>query len=229
MDGDGAIELVMTGEQDDSPYRAKLFVYEAATGRLEGSYVLSDTGSRDGLVALADLGTECGAGTQLSMIVQTDETLEAVTWDGQDFADQPGFPVTWSTDHWVSNSAPVVGDLDGDGSPEIAFTGQYAGDGINGSVFAFHADGDRVRRFPKDLELGGGGVPAIADVDLDGRNELVIKGSYTRDGSSPSIWTYDLAGGATAVGSTPRVEWGQFMNTSDHRSVYEAPPCSPAG
>lgn len=225
VDGDGAIELVIAGRQDASPYRSKLFVYEAATGRLEGSHVLSDTGPRDGVVALADLGVECGVGTQLSMIVQTDETLEVVTWDGEDFADRPGFPVTWSTEHWVSNSAPVVGDLDADGRPDIAFTGQYAGDGVNGSVFAFDADGDRLPRFPKDLPIGGGGVPAIADVDLDGRNELVIKGSYTRDGSSPSMWIYDLGAGSTAVGSNRRVEWGQFMNTSDHRSAYETPSC----
>jgi hypothetical protein len=114
----------------------------------------------------------------------------------------------------------VVGDVNGDGSPDIVFTGQVQGDGEHGSVFAYDAGGDLLPRFPKNLPISSGGVPAIADVDLDGRNEIVVKGAYTHTTWSPSIWLYDLGGGPA---DPP--EWSQFMNTSDHRSVYESPTC----
>jgi hypothetical protein len=63
-------------------------------------------------------------------------------------------------------------------------------------------------------------VPAIADIDNDGRNELVIMGSQWtgQSGYFDHIWVYDLGG--PAHGS---VHWGQYMGGPRHQGWYIPP------
>ena len=82
-------------------------------------------------------------------------------------------------------STPAVGDLDGDGSPEVVAAG------ISGFIGAWHADGTVVQGFPRwtlgrDRETFGGslynldqGVAAsvvLADLDDDGSLEVIVAG-----------------------------------------------------
>ncbi|MCK4872127.1 MAG: hypothetical protein KAS72_05340, partial [Phycisphaerales bacterium] len=71
--------------------------------------------------------------------------------------------------------------------------------------------------FPKSLPIGSGAVPAIADIDLDGRNEIIIGGSYWNGvlGNYDKVWAYDLGGGPHG-----RVEWSQFGGNARHTGVY---------
>ena len=62
------------------------------------------------------------------------------------------------------------------GLPDIAITTQIAGSSVNGEVRLYSRNGTMNPHFPKALPIGSGGVPAIADVDGDGRNELVVLG-----------------------------------------------------
>src|SRR5206468_140948 len=64
-----------------------------------------------------------------------------------------------------------------------------------------------------------GGVPAIADVDLDGRNELVVMSDAWngQQGFYDKVWAYDLHG-STYGG----IEWGQFGGDPEHTNCY---PC----
>jgi hypothetical protein len=70
-------------------------------------------------------------------------------------------------------SSIAVGDLDGDGNVEIV-TGGYDGTtaGLTGGLLAFHSDGTLMWKAP-DLFVGWGG-PAIADMDGDGKPEVII-------------------------------------------------------
>ena len=70
--------------------------------------------------------------------------------------------------------------MDGDGEPDIAITVQVAGSSVNGDVRLFNRNGVMHPHFPKPLPIGGGAVPAIADVDGDGRNELLVGFSMSR-------------------------------------------------
>ncbi len=149
--------------------------------------------------------------------MQTDSAINIWKGDGTVFA---GWPVQSGLYTPPMNGAPVVGDVDGDRRPEIIVLTSPGG-GDAGEVRAYRTDGTLHPAFPKRLDrLGSGAVPAIADLDLDGRNELVVTGNYW-DGVSgyyDKVWVYDL-GGATPHG---RIEWGQFMGGPAHRGVYVA-------
>jgi hypothetical protein len=131
-----------------------------------------------------------------------------------------GWPQALGASLWQGNSGPVVGDVTGDGQPDIAITTQVAGSAENGQLRLYHKTGAVVAGFPKALPLGSGATPAIADVDLDGRNELVVGGSYWNGvtGSYDTLWVYDLHG--TAYGP---VLWGQFMGGPRHQGRYGQP------
>lgn len=74
-----------------------------------------------------------------------------------------GWPVTLPGS---SEGSPVIGDIDGDGSPDIVH-GIGGGD-LNAPdrMYAFHADGTGVAGFP--IALGGPAAPSAVITDLDG-------------------------------------------------------------
>ena len=224
VDGDGALEVVIIGSTPTYPWPSTVIIVEAATGRVEGLHQLSGGVPYGSAPALAELDDPCTPGGRLEIVVQTEPTLEVVTWDGTRFRERPGFPVTWSQTQWIGESAAVVGDVDGDRRSDVVFTGQDAGESANGTVYAFSASGAPLARFPKRLPIGSGGMPAIADVDLDGRNEIAIKGSAWdgTPGWRDTLWLYDLGGGEHG-----RVEWGQFMHDAQHSGQYDPVRCPP--
>jgi len=86
----------------------------------------------------------------------------------------PGWPVT--VDGQVGTS-PALGDLDGDGIPEVVVTDDDSGPGGVHAVYAFRGNGTRMfRTLPKDF-FGGtvsAGSPVIADVLGDGGVEILL-------------------------------------------------------
>jgi hypothetical protein len=78
-------------------------------------------------------------------------------------------------------SCPALGDLDGDGVPEIVVDRQLAGGSISGT-YAFHADGTFFWEAP-GTGCGTGG-PAIADLNADGFPEVITQTAVlTHDGA----------------------------------------------
>ena len=152
--------------------------------------------------ALADL-----AGDEHLEIVfgAADQKIYAIDGGGRDL---PGWPVL-ARDGENGNiakilSSPAIGDLDGDGDPEIVEgTGEAYGStpSTTGRVHAFEADGTPVPGWPVEppalaadsIPLAGEGVPdspALADVDGDGDDEVAAAAFtgypqlYDGDGSS---------------------------------------------
>jgi hypothetical protein len=207
VDGDPGLEIVVANKHNE------VRVY-AGDGTLEATIPYEGTVFYSTAVALGDLDSDGLA----EIVVQTNEWLNVLRGDGTAY---PGWPVHLGSPLWMGNSSPVIGDVDGDGDQDIVVTVQQAGSGTQGEVHAYDSDGSMLAAFPKPLPMGAGGVPAIADFDLDGRNEIIVTGCYWdgTTGDHPKVWAFDLQG-ETYGG----IEWGQFMHDEGHTGNYFGDP-----
>ncbi|MCU0498013.1 MAG: FG-GAP-like repeat-containing protein [Anaerolineae bacterium] len=202
VDGDGQLEIVTPRQ---------IF---SANGTLERNLTLTGEGSYvSGMPALADLD-----GDQVpEIIVQSDTRIHVL--NGSTGTAYPGFPVSFS-DTWFGSSAPVVGDIDGDLRPDIVITTKVAGSCTGGAVRAYNRNGQVLAGFPIALNLNDGTVPVIADLDLDGRNEIIVTASRNCNPAlADHVWVYDLGGSAHGA-----IQWGQLGGNSSHTGLYQAPP-----
>ncbi len=137
-------------------------------------------------------------------------------------------------------SSPAIGDLEGDGSPEIIEgTAEAYGStpATNGRVYAFKADGTRVPGWPvsppalsaDSIPLVGEGVPvspALADVDGDGDDEVAVA-AFT---GTPQLYDGDGGeiGGAGAQGHF-QTEGRGPPRPRAHRRRSRSAPTRPSG
>ncbi len=102
------------------------------------------------------------------------ETSDACDWEVGGFTPI----VEWDVPGTTSTALPVVGDLDGDGIPEIVMNQALLG---TGTLVAFHGDGSGVLWRCTDCRAGYGAAPAIADVDDDGVPEVFVVREYVSE------------------------------------------------
>ena len=210
VDGDGQLEIVVATRVPGSPFPTDGALVLSANGAVERTLATTGNTSVGSAPALVDLD---GDGFP-EIVLQTASAVNV--WKGNGAA-LPGWPVTLGTYVPPPNGAPVAGDLDGDQQPDVVV---LARDAEGGKVMALRNDGTPLAGFPKHLDrLGSGAVPAIADIDRDGRNELIVTSDYWDGvpGYYDKVWVYDL-GGPTRHG---RAEWGQFMSAASHHGRYD--------
>lgn len=134
-------------------------------------------------------------------------------FDGATGADRAGFPLAFNE---VIHSSPALGDLDGDGFPDIVVgTGNCYGSnsacgtfhpGVGEYVIAVNRNGVALPGWPKVLPTGRYpvGSPALADLDRDGDLEVVLNTSQRGTGppQTGSVFVFD--GSATTVSGWPK-------------------------
>jgi hypothetical protein len=138
-------------------------------------------------------------------------------------------------------STPAVGDVDGDGFPDVVFGGWDL------RVHALDRNGNELPGFPVWQDDTVWSSPALYDVDGDGRMEIFIGGDSTAGGSEDLdgglLHAYDWQGGAVheiwrrqftdTVGGSPAIgdidgdgrldlvtTVGDFFHTADSHRVY---------
>jgi hypothetical protein len=130
------------------------------------------------------VGDVNGDGTKDIIATSLDQRLHAWSYNGGPL---PGFPVyTYDT----SLSAPALGDVDGDGLPEIVFGGDMDGGQplpAGGYLWVVNGDGTTNPGYPTGLSSEViWSSPALADLDLDGDLDIVVgtgRNFYTGDSS----------------------------------------------
>lgn len=219
VDGDGQPEIVVVVHEDNFPWYTvvKIISHE---GIVENSIRGLSTVYSGAAPALADLD-----GDKIPEIVyQSQGVLYALKADGSNL---PGYPATWDDQNdWVGNSAPVIADVDGDWRPDIVITTYRGGQSVVGKVRAYNAEGTLLTGFPKDINIGYGAVPAIADIDLDGTNEIIVSSSMNNGiaGYYDKVWVYRLN-----QKQHGKIQWSQFGNGPRHQGVYTLHPVGTPG
>jgi hypothetical protein len=156
LDFDGLAEVIAPTES------GQLFVLDEGGSDHPGFPFSSPTGSR--LTAAAVANVLGGAAPEIAFSAY-EWTTHLVYQDGDE---QSGYPVEPGTG-WYAIAAPIMGRVDG-------FSGDVATASRGGDVWAFDNFGNVVDGWPQPM--GGANQvelsPAMGDVDLDGRNEIVV-------------------------------------------------------
>lgn len=101
----------------------------------------------------------------------------------------------------ATQSTPVVGDVDGDGRPEIILGAE------DGQLYAWNHDGTQAAGFPIQTAGEVRGSAALGDIDGDGRVEVVMAGW------DKNLYVWDLDGQAAAA----LLPWPFFRHDAQNR------------
>lgn len=149
-------------------------------------------------------------------------TIWAINGDGTNV---PGWPVT--VEQYI-NSSPALGDIDHDGQLDIVVGAGRGTAGRENLVFAFHADGTPISGWPVVTAATMEAPPALADIDKDGKLEVIIgcgwNGGYNTCGDGTAK-LYALNDDGTFVPGFPMQP--QLATYWVDRSQSRAMPFSP--
>jgi len=140
------------------------------------------------------------------------ETVIAVTGPGTAWALDDNcsftdyFPVFLNQEN-SGMSSPVMGDVDGDGLPEIVCTSE------SGLVYAVSGQGLVIDGFPLTTGSGLAVTPLLADIDLDGDTDIlaVSRGGWLYAWDVPGVW------------SERGCPWPALFHDASHTGYMERP------
>lgn len=188
--GDGFLEIVFGDEN------GQLFVLNKDGAFVGGGPFNFGPTKKTTTPALADVDKD----TTLEIIITSYERdspynfaqLNVLKWNGTNFVQMPGFPIPFA---YGGDSAPVVGDVDGDDEMEIVYiTGGRIADSTFSRLNVIKLSGESLRGYPKDLSLSTvGSTPALYDLNKNGKLEIIIRMLPYFTGIN-GIYAYDWEG-----------------------------------
>lgn len=109
---------------------------------------------------------------------------------------------------WAANvNTPILADVDGDAIPDIVFC-------CNNYIYALHNDGKVIVGFPIISDSSFKEAPCVADIDNDGKNELIAGNDY-------DLYVWKTDGIPTAV------EWSVARGNPQNTNEYFPTVCKP--
>ena len=225
VDGDGKLEVVW------GSFDGYIYVVDAKTGADKPHWPLFTRDTIWSSPALYDLA---GDGL-LEIIIGTDThadgtanppgvpptivggRLHVLRWDA---TEQPGFPKDVDE---VIISTPVVGDIDGDGRPDIIHgTGTYysivGGAASSKKIYAWTCTGAAVPNWPVTLPGRVIGQPALANLLGHAGNQVdIVATDYNKDGAAGNQYHVSLIKGDGSISwtRTPLDYFGNNMGAGE--------------
>jgi hypothetical protein len=189
VDGDGLAEI-FTEEQDWS-----LHGYRANGTILGGWPSMCPGGQELHTPAIGDLDGD-GVPEIVSASGSTTPGVYLCAYH-RDGTNVTGFPILINTEYGLVDTFPVIGDVDGDGAPEIVVV-------TSEGVKILSANGTVEHVMPPVGDIFYGSAPALADLDGDGFPEIVVQ---TND--ALNVWKGD----GTVFSGWPRTWTGRWQGT----------------
>ncbi len=213
LDGDGKLEIVFGTYFGD----AHLYAVNAATGAVRFKHP-SEGGPFDASVAIADLN---GNGRM--------DTLAADSATGRLYCLDAEGKTAWTAKlPSGTDSPPAIGDLDGDGKPEVVVGTMWRRGGV-GKVCAIDP---RENTFLWQTEVKGcvQSEPALVDLNGDGTLDVIVtswrgdRGIHALDGKNGEhLWTVITEGDEKSVGMYHGVS---VLDEGEGRLRILAPTCA---
>ena len=177
-------------------------------------------------VVLADLNND----SYPEIVLRSNGFINVFTYTNGEFGFLDGWPQQINGPHAILDRTPLIGDVDGDGNPDIVAIADegntYATDYNNlPELRAYSSSGQILAGFPKKLGSHPNHIffrtGAISDIDLDGRNEIIVGGEFYDNpyhfGYDPFVLVYDMGGSDHG-----KIHWGQFGKDAARTSFYKS-------
>ena len=136
-----------------------------------------------------------------------------------------GWPQSTS---WNDYYSTIIGDVDGDQKPDLLTTaGNYW---YGGGVYAWKDNGQSISGFPKATEVDAQAPAVIADIDNDGRVEVIASSDWDFDSQNNkwklrgSLYVWDLP----ANYNEKTMHWPTFHRDEERTGYYPASVSPPS-
>lgn len=207
LENDGMFEIIAVSENDS------LYVWDELGNLRPGFPVrrIQDAVKANSVCPSPAVGDFDEDGT-LEIVFVSIVKVASSTWEsrleilGADGSTWPGWPVTMPD---LSESSPIVADLDGDGSLDIVYG--IGGNGGDDALYAFDVGGQDLAGFPIPLDGFVRATPTVCDLNRDGQVNLV---SASWD-SQIHVWNL------LAPYDESRVPWPTFRGNVNRTGVYQ--------
>jgi len=168
----------------------------------DGNYLVNNTLGTEGdssNIALADVNGD----KNLEVIFGYSTAIYTMDYNGT---------ILWSYDTgWNAHYPPVVGDITGDGIPDIVTNSDSL-------VWAWNSQGDLLDDFPLVVESNAYGACSLADLDDNGEIELIASSDWRWNGdyNDGYIYVWDIS----AAYNPLTMEWPMFQHDPQHTGMY---------